>query len=503
MFIIVDYKNIFYKDQKIAKMKNPIQFAKSFISKFIKLSRDFLIDDPKQNISLTIVNTFSGLIYPLPYTALAYALSLVLTDGLSGRASFFNQKISVSVSQLIFCSIILGLTIYFLRFVISQKILLQVSQWQRRLMYRSINVLKEIPNYGYKRPFIPVELKVYHAYASRMAAAGSQIGLLFVFGVHNIALISFCVISILIIEWHVIGILILVCIPFVPFYSFVMRRIFQVRDNTSKIIKKAQISLKDRVKAIEEELFFEQNPIYDQVPTDGETIGITLVNRQYAALLELRLLVALHSGTMMVVFIYLIMSTEITPNFVIPLAALVFIMVSAISSFIQFLGNLTRNYTFISALSDQICSPKKSKIKNCYAQVKCSRQTIDLHLGDTIFINDLFPDSKLTYQKLSAVLWDGSKGEQKGRVPMIVPYSEFLILSTSPRMNIKEPKDKNLPMIISLTPEQYKSLNLLQRENFIWAIFSEASIEKVKDIAPTAVLIRRGLGYSLSSAPSN
>ena len=301
-------------------MKNPIQFAKSFISKFIKLSRDFLIDDPKQNISLTIVNTFSGLIYPLPYTALAYALSLVLTDGLSGRASFFNQKISVSVSQLIFCSIILGLTIYFLRFVISQKILLQVSQWQRRLMYRSINVLKEIPNYGYKRPFIPVELKVYHAYASRMAAAGSQIGLLFVFGVHNIALISFCVISILIIEWHVIGILILVCIPFVPFYSFVMRRIFQVRDNTSKIIKKAQISLKDRVKAIEEELFFEQNPIYDQVPTDGETIGITLVNRQYAALLELRLLVALHSGTMMVVFIYLIMSTEITPNFVIPLA---------------------------------------------------------------------------------------------------------------------------------------------------------------------------------------
>ncbi len=472
-------------------MNITIRRLNNYISRFTHLCADFLRHDPVFTSLLILINGMTGILYPLPLVGLAIAGSMQAGGEQNRNYVLFGRSISVDKTTLIVVALGVGLLIYLIRFYSSRNILIQVNKWQRTLLGRTLNILNDIPNYALARPFIEGLPKVYYGWASRLAGAGVQIGLIFVYGIHSVAQIVVLGALIAFLDWRMMAVLIASSILFLPIYAAAMTRIVQIRHTLNGSLPKAQIALRNYVSDIEKTPIIQSQTAVLITPSWDDVVGIILMNQQHRALIVLYLLAATHLVVMLAAFVFLFDALNLAVNTqTIVLFGAVFFLMRTLAGFIQFLGQLTRNYINLSNLANHLHPKEKPALpspKGSVVALICNNVTTHLRRGDIIAVHDAFPVSKLDYQHLSAVVSPVETPDSTNST-IIVPWTDIQNAEQHPSHG---PSGAAL-CLIAIRESDLHMITPSIRQHYVWAAFVE---EKSHTDKVTATLIREDHAY--------
>ena len=451
----------------------------NFFSKFARLSADFLRNDPIRTIPLVFINGITGILYPLPLVGLAIAGSMQVNGEVSRQYTVAGYVIVADKMALIITALVIGLLIYLIRFFSSRNLLIQVNNWQRALLGRTLSILSEVPDYSQSRPYIDILPKVFHGWASRLASAGVQIGLIFVYGIHSLAQILVLAALIAYLDWRMMAMLIASSIMFLPFYATAMLSIVKTRRTLNDKLPKAQIALRQYVADIEAKPVAQESDGATLLPSWDDVIGIIVVNQQHRALIVLYLLAAVHLAIMLAAFVILfgILDLGLTTKTIVLFAALFFLM-RTLSGFIQFLGQLTRNYLNLACLDGHLFVKKKNILDNendnIVAVLNDGNKSIYLEHGNIIEIDDVLPQSKLDYQHLATLLWPVENNERNNVLPCIMPFSGLENVLEAEQNSSQQSSARRHPSIIAISSEAFRTLEEQCKEKYVWAVYNQA-----------------------------
>lgn len=377
----------------------------SYIWTFFRLGANFISEKPWLRGGLSIANATTGLVYPVPIILVAHAISMLLSGDSRQTFDLFGRAIEVSLLGSVFAGVGTAGLIYLARYLIGIWLVDTGLGWQRGLFEQLLRLPGQLHRFDRQREYELPERRVFYGWAGRVAAAGSQIVLLFLYGLHSLAVVLVLGAIVAIISVEIFAVLAIASLLFLPIYALVLRRLLDLRRGTEgwgTVYRENYRAIVDSSAA--------QAP---QAPTPllpGASDGVTLVTSQHRELLGLQLVANAHAIIALASFVFLYYFLgDFTALETVVLLGSIFLMVRAGAGLVQFLGNLTRNYINIRILQSALFGTTKRLEPNCFIMLDDGKLKATIVNGGWVLVDGPEPADRIELFELAKLVVPGQR----------------------------------------------------------------------------------------------